>query len=257
MEISNELRSVVRPAVHHCMKNALGVRELLEASRFVFVELAAQELEAAGEKATVSRLSVMTGLQRPVIKHILDNPPPKDATRFTVRVVGAWRNDKRFLGKNGQPKVLGYEGDDNEFAALVHSVSTDLHPATVLFDLERLGLAEKTKHGVKLKSKAFITRRDVKQGYRMLARDTEDLAMAILGNLEWGKGELPNYHGMTSFDNVSEEDLKAIRDWIFKRFSRFHREVEKYLAKQDLDLHPNKKKKGGKRVMVGLFSRTT
>ncbi len=255
--MSEQLRNVLRPAVRHCLKSALGVQELLEAARWAFVEEAANELEAAGEKINVSRLSVVTGLQRPVVKECLENRPEKDPSRFSVRVISTWRNSKRFLGKNKQPKVLSYDGDNSQFASLVRSVSKDLHPGTILFDLVRLNLVEVSEEGVKLKSKGYITRRDVKQGYEQLAADTEDLMMAVMGNLESEKGELPNYHGTTSFDNIDEEDLKLIRDWIFERFSRFHKDVEKYLASFDLDMHPDDKKKGGKRVMVGLFSRTT
>jgi len=255
--MTSELKNVLKPAVHLCLKNALGVRELLEAARWVFVDQAANELKDAGEKLNVSRLAIMTGLQRPVVKECLENRPVQDPSRFTIRVISTWRNSKKFLGKNKQPKVLSYEGDNSDFAKLVRTVGSDLHPGTILFDLQRLNLVDVSPTGVKLKSKGYITKRDVKKGYEHLARDTEDLMTAVIDNLEWKKGQLPNYHGTTSFDNIDESDLEEIRDWIFDKFSKFHQDVEKHLATYDLDLNPSSKKPGGKRVMMGLYSKTT
>lgn len=255
--MDNSLQTLLNPIVLYCLKHAVGIQELLEAARIVFVNRAAEELKAAGEKPSVSRLSIITGLQRPVVKRCLAGIQHNDPMRFTMRVISVWRNDSRFSDKRKQPRTLQYEGEKHDFKALVHAVSCDLHPATILFDLERLKLVEVGPKGIRLKSKAFSTRRDAKEGHRMLARDSEDLMMAILDNLQAPDGPLPNYHGETSFDNISPEDLENIRTWLFKRMGRFHRDVEKYLSKFDLDLHPRSGKKGGKRVAVGLFSRTT
>ncbi len=255
--MSVELKHALRPAIHHCMRQALGVQELLEAARWVFVDLAAEDLKRAGEKVNISRLSVITGLQRPVVQALLAERQEKDPSRFTVRVISTWRNSKAYLAKNKQPKVLPYDGKRGSFTTLVQSVSKDLHPGTVLFDLQRLDLVEVSEKGIKLKGEAQITKRGTNRGYEQLSRDTEDLMMAVISNIEWPNGQLPNYHGTTSFDNLDESDLDQIRAWIFTKFSKFHKEVESYLAGFDLDLNPDPKKAGGKRVMMGVFSKTT
>ena len=66
------------------------------------------------------------------------------------RVVAQWENDRRFLTQAGKPRVLSCDEDDSEFSELVRLVSKDLHPGTVLFELERSGIVERSKRGVRL-----------------------------------------------------------------------------------------------------------
>ena len=106
--MSHELLQILEPVVRYCMMKSLGVRELLDASRQVFVDLAVEDLKKRGEKVTVSRVSIMTGLQRPIVKACLNGRKLADPTRFTLRVIGQWRYNSKFAGKNGKPRVLSY-----------------------------------------------------------------------------------------------------------------------------------------------------
>jgi len=251
------LRVILRPVVRYCLKNSMGVRELLDAARHVFVSLAVEELEKTEKKTTTSRISVITGLQRPLIKACRKNPDPSPPSRFSTRVISQWRRDPRFLTKSKAPKVLSYEGDNNEFRKLVEAVSSDLHPRTLLFDLERLGVVEITKNGVKLKVRAYRPAGKPTEVYRMMARDVEELMRAVIENIEHeAQGKDPiNFHAYTYFDNVSAEDLSHLRKWLAKQGTRFHQRVERYLAKYDLDVTPHKDKRGGHRIAMGSFCR--
>lgn len=251
------LRVILRPIVRYCLKHSMGVRDLLDAARHVFVSIAVEELEKAEKKTTTSRISVMTGLQRPLIKACRKNPDPAPPSHFTTRVISQWRRDPRFLTKSKAPKVLSYEGHNTEFKKLVEAVSTDLHPRTVLFDLERLGVVEITNGGVKLKARAYRPAGKPSEVYRMMARDVEELMRAVIENIEHeAEGKDPvNFHAYTYFDNVSAEDLTHLRKWLSKQGSRFHQRVERYLSKYDLDVTPNKDKRGGHRIAMGSFCR--
>ena len=258
--IHDSLKVILRPIIRFCLRHSLGIQDLLEIVKIVFIKLAAEELEKAGEKVTVSRLSVMTGLQRPAVKRYTEDPDPKpSATRFTTRVITQWRRDPEFLTANSRPKVLGTEGDESEFKRLVERVSTDLHPRTVLFDLKRLGVVEETKGGVRLKAKAYKPDRDKNPAdiYRMLSRDVEDLVEAVMENVEWNLSEeLPNFHAYTYFDNVSQEDVPRIRRWLKRACAAHHQRVERYLSQYDLDVNPDPKKAGGYKISMGSFSKT-
>ncbi len=256
VQLSNFLQVMITPIVRFCLKNSLGIHELVEAAKVVFMRVAEEEMEKSGKKVTISRLSVATGVHRKDAARIykIGELEPSSG-RLSGKIIQQWRRDRRFLTENNRPRVLEYKGDNSEFQRLVETVSTDLKPGTVLFDLERIGAIERTSNGVKLIAKAYVPRGNPQEGFRMLASDTEDLIEAVTTNIYSEAPELPNYHAKAVYDNVSPEDAKKIRDWFFKHCSNFHQKVMRHLSKFDLDMNPNPNKKGGVRVALGMFSR--
>jgi hypothetical protein len=67
-------------------------------------------------------------------------------TRYTD-IVGMWMRSKRFIDKNGQPRMLRIGGRDG-FKALVRSVAWRADPAVVLSVLTRYGNVRKTRQGM-------------------------------------------------------------------------------------------------------------
>ena len=222
------------------------------------MECAEQELEKQDERVNVSRLSVITGLHRRDADRIFRDREAKPARAVPIaeRVINQWRNNKRFLTASGKPRVLSHKGQDNEFKELIEAVSTHLSPGTVLFELERAGAIEQTKNGVKLLTSVYVPRKQPEESLELIASDAEDLIQASLDNLE-AQDKFPNYQVLVYYDNIDDQDLSSIRKWLFDRCYKFHQQVDKFLSKYDLDLYPDPKRKGGNRVAVGLYSRTT
>ncbi len=251
------LRLLLRPVARFCLRNQLGLRDLLEAAKAALIDEAAADMEAQGSKINLSRLSVVTGVHRKDAARIhREQEVRESSTTFSSRVIGQWRKDPRFTTKSSRPRVLSYQGDESEFAELVSVVSTDLHPGTVLFDLERIGAVEKTRSGIKLLAKAYVPRGDPAEGWYMLSRDAVDLVDAVSENIASPDEELPNYHASAVFDNIAVEDVPKVRRWLFRQCSRFHQRVAQYLAKHDLDLSPDAKGEGGQRISMGMYTKT-
>jgi hypothetical protein len=253
--MSNDLKSLIAPTIKYCLKKGLTVRELLEAARESFVEEASRELDQEGQKGNVSRIAVMTGLQRPIVKSCLSKDLEPKAKSLAERVTEAWRENKRFKNKNGQPKILNSEGDRSEFAALVRTVSKDIHPGTVLFDLTRRALVEQTEAGLKLLTKKG--KNHSSETIDHVAEEAHDFMAAMLGNLEALETTAPNYQSSSTFDNIDENDIPAARLIINSEMSAFQDRLESALSPFDLDANPDANKKGGRRLVVGLYSRTT
>ena len=251
------LRSLLRPVVRFCINRSLRLQDMVEAAKVMFVDIANEELEKQGKADNISRISVMTGVHRIDVKRILDEGGNFELSeRLAGKVIALWRNDKRFTTDAGKPRVLSFKGVGNEFSKLVETISIDLKPGTILFDLERVGAVSKTKKGLKLLHSSYVPRKDPGSSLKLLARDAEDLMEAGINNVE-AEGEILNYQASTVYDNISPDDLPKIRKWFFQHCFNFQQRVDKYLAKYDLDYHPDPKKEGGCRVSLGLFSRTT
>lgn len=259
-ELSSLLRECIqqmlKPVIRFALKRAVGLQEFIESAKQVYVEVAADQIKKSGQKINLSRLSTLSGVHRRDVTRIFrEGEVKEESTRFASRVIGQWRRDKRFLDSSGKPRVLSYRTEDSEFTRLVNHVSKDLHARSILFALEQVGAVKITPNGVKLTARTYEPKKNVREAFRMLARDADELIGAVVDNAMHDGPEPPNFHSYTFFDNISAEDLDKIKSWLYKHCAASHSRVERYLSKFDLDVTPSAKKKGGMRVAMGSFTR--
>lgn len=249
------LKTIIRPVARFCIKHSLTIKELLEAAKIAMLEIAEEELERSGEKVNVSRLSVLTGIhRRDVMRLTREGDKLDDSQNLISRILGQWEHDPRFLTSSGSPRVLSLDGEDSEFKQLVELISKDLNPGTVLFQLERTGLVERSTRGLKLLRKVQSLQNDLAGGYQLLAADVEELSLAVQENLE-GHQDIPHLHARTEYDNIFVKDIPEVRAWLLKEGSAFHERARDYLSKFDKDLNPSRSDPAGSKVVVGTFSR--
>lgn len=248
------LSGLLKPIARFCVTRSIKIQDFVEVAKKAFVEAAAAEVARQDKEASVSRLSVMTGVHRREVMRIWsEDSRPKTKTDLVVRVMGTWQADRHFSAR-GKPRVLSLEGKDAEFKALVRSVSQDLNPYTVLFELERAGAVERVKNGVRLRAGAFRPSGGLKDKLELLARDTRDLIQAIEENV-FDEPEIPNLHIKTEYDNIPRQFVPKIREWLLRRGAEFHEEARRFLAQFDADLNDKLQgKAGGVRAAIGSFS---
>jgi len=249
------LLTMLRPLTDFCVSRGLRYQDVAELLKKSFLISAEKHLRGAGKNHSVSRLSVMSGIQRPEVVRLLKKGPEEKATKdFITRVVGQWASDKRFL-EGSKPKKLTYEGPGSGFAKLVTAVSTDLSPHTVRFELERLGLVETAKGHVKLLSQVFSTGGDPKTTLSLGALDVNDLLTCLEENA-FAAHDIPNLQARTEYDNVPDEALPTIRNWFLEAGSLLHEKARNFLSTFDRDIsNAGKKSEGRNRIVLGTYSR--
>lgn len=244
------------PVVRFCIKRGVRFQDFSEIAKGLFVAAAQEEIEQADTKVTSSRLSAMTGLQRREVTRTLSNPSGISERDVVVKVVGLWQTGTAFLTKAKEPRVLSYVGEQSEFASLVRAVSKDMNSATILFELERLHIVEKSDRGVRLILDTVSPRGDIEGGLKVLGDDITDLVAGVEENL-LAKKEIPNLHVRTHYDNIRADALPEIRSWLLREGHAFHAKAREMLAQHDQDINPNPKYKGEKAVVtLGAFSCT-
>lgn len=232
------LLTALTPIARLCLRRGVKVQSFLEAAKRAFIAGAEVELRELGSKPSVSRIAAMTGLQRKDIKRLhttLESSPA--VNHFLARVLGRWSSDPAFCDSAGAPRHLSLAGDDDEFAELVNSVSTDLSPYTALFELERLGAVKRERGGVTLVTASLEISRDEHAGLRLLADDINHLTGCVSTNLARST-TVPNLHARTQYDNIAPSAVGEIKRWVLERGAEFHRDIRAYLARFDRDLNP-------------------
>lgn len=247
-------KSVLRPLVRFFLRKSLNYQDVLTLLKELFVEESAVEIQRTGEKVNVSRISALSGLYRKEVSRIYkDGSAPKIRSKsILVRVISRWEQDKRFTNARGEPKLLSFKGEESEFFTLCRSVSTNINPATLLFELERAELAEKTPRGLKRIKQLVPANLD--DGYQLLATEIGGLLHAVDENLRRAN-PVSHLHVRTEYDNISPKAIPEIRRWLVDEGKLFHRRVRDFLSKHDRDINPGPEEDSpGRKVSVSSFS---
>lgn len=251
------LRLMLRPVVRFCFRRSLKIQEFLDITKRVFFEVAAEELRLGAKEASTSKLALATGLtRREAARLAAQDQTAEPGMNIMTRIIGKWQSHPDYTSKQGQPRKLSAEGKDSEFAALVTSVSKDLNPYSVLFELERVGTVQRSGNKVELESDVFVPGANVEEGFRILSRDLADLIGAVEGNVV-KQASPPHLHIKTHYDNIAVDRLPEIRTWLLEEGTKFHARVREFLAQHDKDLNPRLvAQPGGARVALSAFSFT-
>ena len=217
------------------------------------VSQAAKNLESK-QKATVSQLSIATGLNRREVTRIYKESDTKaPRVGVTARVISRWQTDKDYTSKNRKPKQLTFDGPQSEFYKLVAEVNRDVHPATVLAELQRVSAVERTAQGLKLVTAHESLKGEPLRAFELLAAEVNSLSISVEENIS-GNLETQNLQLRTEYDNIFIADLAEIRKKLLALGSRLHREVRELLSDHDKDLNPDRTDPAGGRVILSSFS---
>ncbi len=250
------LRILLKPILRYSLRESIGAFQIFEVLKSLYVELAAEELSRRKEKLTVSRLSVITGLYRKDVKRVSSGGDKTEAaSSLILRVTNRWEQDRKFTTTNGKPRVLSYRGEGSEFDDLVRSVSKDVGSASVLFELDRLKMVEKTKGGLKLVKTIQYFTDNTDRGFEILADNVEKLVLAVEQNL-FTEQEVRNLHLFTSYDNIFLDEIPNVRRWFQEQGQLFHKKARDELSQVDKDINPEPNREGGGKVTVVTYSYT-
>jgi hypothetical protein len=250
------LEALLEPIAELCLSNGIRFKEAQELLRASLVSQAQAAIQrAAGGEESISRISVATGLQRPEVQRLRSGRRRKSANSDVLnRVIGSWRNNKRFQDKHGHPRQLTHAGVRSQFATLVATISKEVAHYPVLFELERIGAISYQGDRVKLEVFEYIPTKDPAHALNLLSDDVSDLAATVSENV-LREGVEASLHLRTSYDNIPPSALPEIRRTLVERGAEFHRAISAYLAGFDCDISPTLNSEEGKaRVSVTSFA---
>jgi len=249
--INRMLHKVLRPLASLLLRNGFAYGDFMEVARRVFVEAAAQELAIPGRKQSVSRISLLTGVNRKEVKRLLESTAEDDPTgdsNRAARVISAWLRDERFHDVDGQPAVLSWgQADEIGFEALVRLHSGDIPARAILDELLRVGAVTQLENG--------DIRLD-KHGYIPAGSDAELIRLAINYNLSLAR-EKQSANTRLQL-SVSYNDLPAQSVEVFKTLStekgrELLLQLDQFLATQDRSTNPSVSGEGRHRAGMGIY----
>lgn len=251
------LRQLLRALAKFCLRHAFKVSQIESLLRQTLLEVAQEEMGANGQKVNQSRLSIVSGLSRREVAKSLESVETAQLFQETLitKVVGLWQSEKRFLDKKGEPRILTYGSGESEFNTLVARVSTDINPATVLFELERIGAVERQSDGLRLVTEIYRPKGDPEIGFRVLGKDVSDLITTVEENI-FEKKEIGNLHLRTEYDRVRIDARTQIEHFLLKEGNALHAKARDFISQFDQDTNPDPDFKGTTvRVVLGSYGK--
>ncbi len=179
-------RWLVRSGVHYA--------SFAPALKSVFVEAARKELEGAGAKVTDSALSVLSGVHRRDIRSSREGARPAEVAHqpktpsVASQAFTRWVTDPAYRDRQHRPRPLPKTGAGRSFDSLARQVSSDVHPRTLLAELQRLGLVEVSGDKVRLCTQAFVPQQGFDENATLLAAHVADHIAAGSHNLAATEG---------------------------------------------------------------------
>ena len=159
----DDVAVLLAPLVRWLIGRGVPLGGVVQTLKLVYLREAQHDLERRGRRVTDSALSVLTGVHRKEIRALLGEhrnggpaPAPRLAPTPASMLFTRWITDPRYRDDAGVRLSLARHGPVPSFEALARDVSSDVHPRTLLEELQRLGLVRSEADTVHLLSDSFV-----------------------------------------------------------------------------------------------------
>ena len=236
--LGSAVTRLLRPVVRLLLRHAVPFSAFEAIAKRVYVDVAMKEFSLAGRKPSVSRASILTGLTRKDVTHLLITPlidAEHDGAQYNraVRVLSAWARDPALRGADDQPLALEIDGDPG-FASLVRRYSGDMPVRAVLDELERVGAVRQRGDGrIELVQRAFVPQHSVIHKLGILGTDVAELAETIDHNIQHGATE-PRYQRKVMHVGIPVDALPAFREMSAEQAQALLDRLDAWLAVRDV-----------------------
>jgi len=254
------MKRILRPLVRLLLRNGVAFADFSAVARRIFVDVASEDFGLPGRKQSVSRISILTGVNRKEVKRLLeesstDEPEPKENNR-AARVVSGWMRDDDFRLKSGKTKTLSWGDPESEgsFEELVKRYSGDMTARAILDELLRVGAVDfnKEKTTVTLTSNGYIPSASNDELIRLSGNSLNDLLNTIDHNFTT-ETEATRLQLSVAYDDVPRNGVDLFRNLSNEKSLELLNYLDEFLATQDRSVNPSAKGEGRYRTGLGIY----
>jgi hypothetical protein len=255
--VNRAILRIMRPLVRVMLRNGLAYADFAALVKGVFVEVASEEFDLPGKKQSVSRISVLTGINRKEVKRLLELPPESADSRDNnraARVVSGWMRDDDFIQADGSARPLPLAGTDSApgFDTLVKRYSGDMPVRSILDELVRVGAARVDDGEVQLTASGYVPNTSNDEMLRLSAEGASDLLKTIDHNLH-GQQPVSRLQLSVAYDDVPQAGVELFRNLSREKSLELLKQLDRFLATQDRSVNPSVSGDGRYRTGLGIY----
>ena len=228
----------LRPFARVLIRSGVTYKSFAEIAKAAFVHEALLERDSKGRITNASRVAVRTGLSRKEVRRVseqsLDVGSQKggsaDHAGPPARVLHAWHFDPRFVGPDGTPLDLCFEGESPCFAELVRAVGGDVPPGAVRAELFRAVALQELSNGLLRPTKRYFVPGDFDEKAITVM---SGMLFPLISGVDHNSNPARNTAGFIQrvvHERLSAEDREAFRTWSRAEATRFIESIDDWLA---------------------------
>jgi len=226
---------VLSPLVRLLLRHGVSHGDFASWAKQAYVNEAADHFGLDGKAPTVSRIAIVTGINRKEVKRLLDLPadiePSIGKHNRALRVVTGWLQDADFHTAEGEPDKLRFGDINDTFNQLVKRYGGDVPARAVLDELLRVGTAKQEGASIELLTHGYVPHESQEAMLDIFATSARDLLTTLDHNLaDIGNNRLQL---SVAYDNVSREGATQFRRVGRDKAMVLLRELDEWLQKHD------------------------
>jgi len=214
--INRAIVKIMRPLVRVMLRNGLAFADFAALVKGIFVEVASEDFDLPGKKQSVSRISVITGINRKEVKRLMELPPDSpdvDNNNRAARVVSGWMRDSAFTDTRGKP----------------------VNDGTVM-----------------LTSTGYVPSTSNDEMLRLAAEGASDLLNTVDYNLQ-GDNEVSRLQLSVAYDDIPDDGVELFRNLSREKSIELLTSLDQFLATQDRSVNPSIEGEGRYRTGIGIY----
>ncbi len=256
-------RHLMAPIVGILLRNGVTYKELANLCKQIYVQVAAKEFGIRGRDTNLSRIAILTGIDRKEaarIKAELGNNDESDAfqqgqDRMT-RVLSGWHQDKDFLNAEGSPKTLRFDGDVCNFCQLVRRYGGDMPAVTILKEFKRCDIVSEDGEGNLQVLKRYYIPSQSDPGALLRAGSViNDLSSTLYYNLyksETSKNNPLHFERRATNMQMPPEKAEAFRKFVAQEGQIFLEKMDAWLTENEIKPDENNTSPETQAIRLGV-----
>ena len=243
---------LMRPIIRIGLRNGLMYGEFVQVCKSLYVEVATEDYGLRGRKTNISRVAVLTGLNRKEVKRVRDELESGERQQGSegkghhgldriTRVLSGWHHDAEFTDAEGQPRPLsvgeGKPATDVSFHKLVKRYGGDVPPVALLTELKRTNTVKEIQPDIFVPlHRYFIPSSNEQYAIDRAAGVISDLADTLHHNL-YGRLSLRDksdrFEMRASNHKVDAKQIKPFKLFLNQTAKEFLERVDAWLSEHE------------------------
>ena len=246
-------RILIKPVIKILLRNGISYREFLSLCKTEFVTTAEKEFGINNRPANISRIAIVTGLDRKEIKRIKESlaqsvntdaggkdKHPK--TDRATRVLAGWHTDSLYLDEAGKPKLLPLSHKDPlqpNLTALVKKYAGDVPTTTLIKELKRGGTIEEVEPNVwQALKRHFIPSFSDPESLERAGTVIGDVSNTLYHNL-YSPDKAPRFERRATSISMPKDAVPAFYELLAQEGQAFLVHIDNWLSSQEIQSATN------------------
>jgi hypothetical protein len=228
------LGAVLEPVIRFVLRAGVTWKEFSDLSKAKFVEVATADFGIRGRPTNVSRVAILTGLDRRDVRKLRKAAPEAPTKGYQTKasqILSAWHHDPDFLDVDGKPAVLAVDGHGATFTELMRRYAPALPAVAMIKELKTANSIEELgDRRLRALTKTYVPRGVSVERLRLWSSVLSDIANTIEHNFSRNEATPARFERRALSLRVDRKALPEFRELLEAAGQALLERIDDWLA---------------------------